>query len=33
LKIGTWNVNGIRARETQFVEWARRDGLDIVCLQ
>lgn len=33
LKIATWNVNGIRARETQFVEWVQRDRPDVVCLQ
>jgi len=33
LKIATWNVNGIRAREGQFVDWVRRDVPDIVCLQ
>jgi exodeoxyribonuclease-3 len=33
LKIATWNVNGIRAREAQFVEWVRRDLPDVVCLQ
>ncbi|MDP9037269.1 MAG: exodeoxyribonuclease III [Myxococcota bacterium] len=33
MKVATWNVNGIRARETQFVEWVRRDEPDIVCLQ
>jgi exodeoxyribonuclease-3 len=33
VKVATWNVNGIRAREAQFVEWARRDRPDIVCLQ
>jgi exodeoxyribonuclease III len=33
LKVGTWNVNGIRARETQFVDWVRSDGPDVVCLQ
>jgi exodeoxyribonuclease-3 len=33
LKIATWNVNGIRAREAQFVEWIRRDQPDIACLQ
>jgi exodeoxyribonuclease-3 len=31
--VGTWNVNGIRAREGQFLEWVRRDGPDVVCLQ
>ena len=25
LKIATWNVNGIRARETQLLEWVERD--------
>src|ERR1700730_16104089 len=33
VKIATWNVNGIRAREAQFVEWVRRDTPDVVCLQ
>jgi exodeoxyribonuclease-3 len=33
VKIATWNVNGIRARESQFVEWARRDTPDVICLQ
>jgi exodeoxyribonuclease-3 len=33
VKVATWNVNGIRAREAQFVEWARRDRPDIICLQ
>jgi exodeoxyribonuclease-3 len=33
VKIATWNVNGIRAREAQFVEWVRRDKPDVVCLQ
>ena len=33
MKIATWNVNGIRAREAQFVEWVRRDQPDVVCLQ
>jgi exodeoxyribonuclease-3 len=33
MKIATWNVNGIRAREGQFVEWIRRDLPDIACLQ
>jgi exodeoxyribonuclease-3 len=33
VKIATWNVNGIRAREAQFVEWVRRDQPDVVCLQ
>jgi exodeoxyribonuclease-3 len=33
MKIATWNVNGIRAREAQFCEWLERDQPDIVCLQ
>ena len=33
MKIATWNVNGIRARQEQFCEWLERDRPDIVCLQ
>ncbi len=33
LKIATWNVNGIRAREAQLLEWVRREEPDVVCLQ
>ena len=33
MKVATWNVNGIRAREAQFVEWVRRDQPEVVCLQ
>src|SRR4051794_8250364 len=33
MKIATWNVNGIRAREAQFCEWLARDQPDVVCLQ
>jgi exodeoxyribonuclease-3 len=33
MKIGTWNVNGIRAREAQFVQWARSEQADVLCLQ
>lgn len=33
MKIATWNVNGIRAREAQFCDWLARDTPDIVCLQ
>jgi exodeoxyribonuclease III len=33
LKIATWNVNGIRAREKQLCEWMERDRPDVVCLQ
>ena len=33
MKIATWNVNGIRARQAQLQEWLERDQPDIVCLQ
>jgi exodeoxyribonuclease III len=33
VKVATWNVNGIRAREAQLVDWVRRDAPDVVCLQ
>jgi exodeoxyribonuclease III len=33
LKIGTWNVNGIRARQGQVLEWVAREKADVVCLQ
>ncbi|BDG03027.1 exodeoxyribonuclease III [Anaeromyxobacter oryzae] len=33
MKIGTWNVNGIRAREAQVLEWVAREHPDVVCLQ
>ncbi len=33
MKIATWNVNGIRARESQFAEWVGRDRPDVLCLQ
>jgi exodeoxyribonuclease III len=33
VKVATWNVNGIRAREGQLVEWVRRDLPDVICLQ
>ncbi|MBV9468985.1 MAG: endonuclease/exonuclease/phosphatase family protein, partial [Abitibacteriaceae bacterium] len=33
LTIATWNVNGIRARQTQFSEWVERDQPDAICLQ
>jgi exodeoxyribonuclease III len=31
--IATWNVNGIRARQGQLLEWVERDRPDVVCLQ
>jgi exodeoxyribonuclease III len=33
MKIATWNVNGIRARQAQFCDWLARDAPDVVCLQ
>lgn len=33
MKIATWNVNGIRAREVQLRDWLQRDRPDIICLQ
>ena len=33
MKIATWNVNGIRAREAQLCDWLERDEPDVVCLQ
>ena len=33
MKIATWNVNGIRARQAQVQEWVEREHPDIVCLQ
>ncbi len=33
MKIATWNVNGIRAREAQVIELLARENPDVVCLQ
>ena len=33
MKIITWNVNGIRAREAQVLELLEREQPDILCLQ
>jgi exodeoxyribonuclease-3 len=33
MKIGTWNVNGIRARQAEVQAWIERDRPDVVCLQ
>ena len=33
MKIATWNVNGIRARQGQLLEWLATERPDIVCLQ
>ena len=33
MKLATWNVNGIRARQAQLQEWIARERPDAVCLQ
>jgi exodeoxyribonuclease III len=33
VKITTWNVNGIRAREAQVVEWLAQEEPDVLALQ
>jgi exodeoxyribonuclease-3 len=33
ITVATWNVNGIRARQEQFLEWVGRDRPDVICLQ
>ena len=33
MKIATWNVNGIRARQAQVQEWIDREQPDVICLQ
>jgi len=33
MKFSTWNVNGVRARVGQLLEWLERDRPDVVCLQ
>ena len=33
MKIVTWNVNSIRTRSEQVVDWLSRDQVDVLCLQ
>ena len=33
MKLATWNVNGIRARQAQLQDWMERERPDVVCLQ
>ncbi len=33
MKIATWNVNSIRARESRLLRWLGREKPDIICLQ
>jgi exodeoxyribonuclease-3 len=33
MKVATWNVNGIRARQAEVQDWIEREQPDVVCLQ
>jgi exodeoxyribonuclease-3 len=33
MKIATWNVNSVRTRLTQVVEWLQKTEVDVLCLQ
>jgi exodeoxyribonuclease-3 len=33
MKVATWNVNGIRARHEQFVDFVAAEKPDVICLQ
>jgi len=33
MRVATWNVNGIRARQQQFLDWLAAEQPDVVCLQ
>jgi exodeoxyribonuclease III len=33
LKLTTWNVNGLRARQTDVLDWLAREQPDVLCLQ
>lgn len=33
MKVATWNVNGIRARHQQLVDWVADEKPDVICLQ
>jgi exodeoxyribonuclease III len=33
LKVTTWNVNGLRAREREVLAWIERERPDVLCLQ
>jgi len=33
MKVATWNVNGIRARQAQVQEYLEREQPDVICLQ
>ncbi len=33
MKVATWNVNGIRARQDQLLEWLENEKPEVLCLQ
>jgi exodeoxyribonuclease-3 len=33
MKIATWNVNGVRARAGEVLQWVEREQPDVLCLQ
>jgi exodeoxyribonuclease-3 len=33
MRIATWNVNGVRARQSQLLDWLAAERPDVVCLQ
>lgn len=33
MKIATWNINGIKARHPNLIEWLKQESPDIACLQ
>ncbi len=33
MKVATWNVNGLRARHAQLLEWVAGEKPDVLCLQ
>lgn len=33
MKVATWNVNGLRARQAQLLDWLAVERPDVVCLQ
>ncbi|MGL4622070.1 MAG: endonuclease/exonuclease/phosphatase family protein, partial [Chroococcidiopsis sp.] len=33
MKIATWNVNSVRTRLEQVIDWLRQTPVDVLCLQ
>jgi exodeoxyribonuclease-3 len=33
VKVATWNINSVRAREARLVAWLAKAGPDVICLQ